>query len=186
MNYQRPLGSVKWAASVVWNQTLHSKFKATPSAYDRDCVGYYSVNCSFTGSIQPKRTWSVQNTFTFKGGTDVSFLWRHQSGARFEPCNAVETCTPRAFNGTIPADSGALSGQQVNFGKIAAHDYLDLTTRFNIEQITFTLTVQNLFNTKPPIVGNTIGSTSYNSGNTYPSSYDALGRRFAVGARVKF
>lgn len=186
VNYQRPLGSVKWAASVVWNQTLHSKFKATPSAFDRDCVGYYSVNCSFTGSIQPKRTWSVQNTFTFKGGTDVSFLWRHQSGARFEPCNAVETCTPRAFNGTIPADSGALSGQQVDFGKIYAHDYLDLTTRFNIEQITFTLTVQNLFNTKPPIVGNTIGSTSYNSGNTYPSSYDALGRRFAVGARVKF
>jgi len=26
----------------------------------------------------------------------------------------------------------------------------------------------------------------YNSGNTYPSSYDALGRRFAVGARLHF
>jgi outer membrane receptor protein involved in Fe transport len=186
LNYSRPIGSVKWTMNTVWNQTFHSKFKATPSGYDRECVGFYSVNCSFTGSIQPKRTWSVQNTFTFKGGTDLSFLWRHQSGARFEPCNAVEPCTQRAFNGTIPADSGALSGQQVNFGKIYAYDYLDLTTRFNVDQVTFTVTVQNLFDTKPPIVGNTIGSTSYNSGNTYPSTYDALGRRFAVGARVKF
>jgi len=186
LNYSRPIGSVKWTMNTVWNQTFHSKFKATPTGYNRECVGFYSVNCSFTGSIQPKRTWSVQNTFTFKGGTDLSFLWRHQSGARFEPCNAVEPCTQRAFNGTIPADSGALSGQQVNFGKIYAYDYLDLTTRFNVDQVTFTVTVQNLFDTKPPIVGNTIGSTSYNSGNTYPSTYDTLGRRFAVGARVKF
>lgn len=186
VNYSRAIGSVKWSANVVWNQTFSSKYQATPASFDRECVGFYSVNCSFTGSIQPKRNWSVQNTFTLKGGTDISFLWRHQSGARYEPCNALETCEARPFKGTIPADSGALSGQQVNFGKIYAYDYLDLTTRFNIEQVTFTVTVQNLFDTKPPVVGNTIGSTSFNSGNTYPSTYDALGRRFAVGARVKF
>ncbi len=48
------------------------------------------------------------------------------------------------------------------------------------------MTVQNFLNKKPPIVGTGIGTTSFNSGNTYPSTYDALGRRFAVGARVKF
>ena len=47
-------------------------------------------------------------------------------------------------------------------------------------------TVQNLLDKKPPIVGNTIGSTTYNSGNTFPSSYDALGRRYAVSAKLKF
>ena len=185
LNYQRPIGAVKWTLNAVANFTFHSKFKATPSGFDRECVGYYSVNCSFTGSIQPRRTWSVQNTFSFKA-MDLSLLWRHQSSAKQEPCNAVEPCTTRAFNGTIPADSGALSGQAVNFGKIDSFDYLDVTTRFNVEQFTLTFTVQNLFNTKPPIVGNTIGSTAYNSGNTFPSSYDALGRRFAIGARVKF
>jgi hypothetical protein len=35
-------------------------------------------------------------------------------------------------------------------------------------------------------VGNTIGSTSYNSGNVYPSTYDALGRRYAVSAKFRF
>ncbi len=178
LNYTRPIGSVKWTLNAVANVTFHSKFKATATSIDRECVGLYSVNCSFTGSIQPRHTWSVQNTFSLKGGMDLSLLWRHQSSARFEDGNA--------FVGTIPDGSGALSGQKVDFNKIDAFDYLDVTTRFNIEQFTFTFTVQNLFNTKPPIVGNTIGSTSYNSGNTYPSSYDALGRRFAVGARVKF
>ncbi len=177
LNYSRPIGAVKWTLNAVANVTFSSRFKATPTSIDRECVGLYSVNCSFTGSIQPRHTWSVQNTFSLRG-MDLSLMWRHQSSARYEDGNA--------FSGTIPADSGALSGQKVDFNKIDAFDYLDVTTRFNVEQFTFTFTVQNLFNTKPPIVGNTIGSTSYNSGNTYPSSYDALGRRFAVGARVKF
>ncbi|MEI6640701.1 MAG: TonB-dependent receptor [Novosphingobium sp.] len=183
LNYQRPIGAVKWSINAVANFTFHSKFKATPTSVDRECVGYYSVNCSFTGSIQPRHTWSVQNTFSLKN-VDLSFLWRHQSSAKQEPLDIPSS--GKAFAGVIPADSGALSGKTVDFGKIAAFDYLDITTRFNIEQFTLTLTVQNLFNTKPPIVGNTIGSTSYVSGNTYPSSYDALGRRFAIGARVKF
>jgi outer membrane receptor protein involved in Fe transport len=44
----------------------------------------------------------------------------------------------------------------------------------------------NLFNKKPPVVGNTIGTTTFNSGDTFPSTYDPLGRRFAAGARIKF
>ena len=36
------------------------------------------------------------------------------------------------------------------------------------------------------VVGNTIGSTTFNSGNIYPSTYDALGRRYAVSAKLKF
>ena len=46
--------------------------------------------------------------------------------------------------------------------------------------------MQNLFDKEPPFVGSTIGTTSFNSGNTYPSTYDALGRRYAVSARLRF
>jgi outer membrane receptor protein involved in Fe transport len=59
--------------------------------------------------------------------------------------------------------------------------------RFNVsDHVTFTVAAQNLFNRKPPVVGASIGSTSYNSGNTFPSTYDALGRRFAASVRLKF
>ena len=73
------------------------------------------------------------------------------------------------------------------FRKIKAEHYFDLTGRFHVsDEITITLTAQNLFDNKPKVVGNTIGSTSYNSGNVYPSTYDALGRRYAIAAKFRF
>ena len=66
-------------------------------------------------------------------------------------------------------------------------DSAGLTGRFHAsDELTFTLTVQNLLDNKPKVVGNTIGSTSYNSGNVYPSTYDALGRRYTVAAKLRF
>ena len=96
---------------------------------------------------------------------------------------------PSRASSPSPARSarGALAGEEVNFGKIGAYDWFDLALRFGVtENFDLTMTVQNLFDKKPPVVGSTIGTTSFNSGNTYPSTYDALGRRFAVGARLKF
>jgi hypothetical protein len=46
--------------------------------------------------------------------------------------------------------------------------------------------VQNLLDKDPPDVGNTIGTTTFNSGNTYPSVYDPLGRRYTVGVNLRF
>jgi outer membrane receptor protein involved in Fe transport len=92
-----------------------------------------------------------------------------------------------AFSGPLPVGFGYREGETVDFGKIGAYDWFDLTLRFNVnDNLTFTAAVQNLFDKDPPVVGSSIGTTSYNSGNTYPSTYDALGRRFAVSARIKF
>ena len=89
------------------------------------------------------------------------------------------------FKGTIGA--GALAGTDVDFGRIKAYDYFDFATRFGVnDNFDLTVTVTNLFDRQPPLVGGTVGSASFNSGNTYPSTYDALGRRFNVGARIKF
>ena len=94
----------------------------------------------------------------------------------------TEGSQKRAFVGT-----DAVTGQKVNYGYIKPYDYFDLSGRVSIvENLTLTLTVQNIGNRKPPVVGSTIGSTQFNSGNTFPSTYDALGRRYAVSARLKF
>ena len=184
MNYSHDFGAVKWNASFVGNYTLHQKFKATPTGIDRDCVGYFSVNCGFTGSIPPKYQWSLRNTLTY-GKWDMSVLWRHIAGVEHEPLDIIDQGP--FFSGTAPAGTGPIAGTQVDFNKIPAYDYFDLTLRWNVnDNFTFTAAVQNLFDKQPPVVGNTAGSTSYNSGNTYPSTYDALGRRFAFSARVKF
>ena len=184
-NYSNDLGIAKWNSSLVVNHTISSKYQATPSAVNRECVGFYSANCGFTGSMQPSWQWSWRNTFTF-GKLDASVLWRHISGMAQEPLDIIDNGA--AFNGTLPTRDGfALGGKQVNMGEIPAYDYFDLTLRFSVnDNISLTAAVQNLFDKAPPLVGSSIGTTTFNSGNTFPSTYDALGRRFAVSARVKF
>lgn len=210
MNYSHEFGDIKWASSFTGNWTNHSKFQATPSGLNRECAGYYSVNCSFTGSIQPKYQFSWRNTVSY-GKLDVSLLWRWVSKVRFEPqqldddAAAADAANRNSAGVLLPIDLNRI-GQtgfqgcpnyqtsddggcmvEEEFRQIKAHSYFDLTLRWNVnDNFTFTAAVQNLFNKQPPLLGNTIGSTSYNSGNTYPSTYDALGRRFALSARVKF
>ncbi|MEL4403099.1 hypothetical protein AAEJ42_23000, partial [Shewanella algae] len=81
LNYARAFGTVKWTLAASGNYTFHSKYQATATSLDRECVGYYSVNCNYSGSLQPKYTWSVRNTFT-KGSVDLSLLWRHISSMK--------------------------------------------------------------------------------------------------------
>ena len=204
VNYRRDLGDVKLNLSFFGNWTNRSRFQAIvpgsvvptgssigaglalPATITRECVGFYSQNCgspgsagpsSSAGSLQPEFTWNQRTTLSF-GDVDVSLLWRHISPMRAEP-GVV------AFQGTL--EGGALDGREVNFGRISSYNYFDLATRVGVnENFDFTFTVTNLFDRDPPIVGGTIGSTSFNSGNTYPSTYDALGRRYSVAARLKF
>lgn len=168
INYAKDLGFANWSLAANGNWTNKSTFQATPTSDNRDCVGLYSVNCA---SIQPKFSWSVRNTLTF-GAADVSLLWRYIDGVKYEDGDAFV---------------GELNGRQVDFNSIPAEHYFDLTGRFHAsDELTFTLTVQNLLDNQPKVVGNSIGSTSYNSGNVYPSTYDALGRRYTVAAKFRF
>jgi len=179
VNYSRDIHVAKLGLSFLGNYTPHNRFKNSPTAdVDRDCIGYISANC---GSLQPKFQWSQRTTLGFDS-FDVSLLWRHIDKFRQEPQSVLEGAAPLAFVGT-----DAVTGKQVNYGYIKPFDYFDLSTRIAVmENLSLTITAQNIGNRKPPIVGSNIGSTAYNSGNTFPSTYDALGRRYAVTARVKF
>jgi outer membrane receptor protein involved in Fe transport len=186
VNYRRDLGVAKLNLSFTGNWTNRSKFEAAPGSGILSCVGLYGQNCgspgsagpsSSAGSLQPEFSWNQRTTITVES-IDLSLLWRHVGAMQVE--DGVTT-----FNGTLTA--GSLAGKSYNFGKIDAYDYFDLAARFGVsDNFDMTVTVTNLFDRQPPIVGGTIGSTSFNSGNTYPSTYDTLGRRFVVGARIKF
>jgi outer membrane receptor protein involved in Fe transport len=183
-NYRRNLeilGGVGLDMNFVLSWVESFKFQAVAGeTIDRQCAGLYSPNCSFNGiaangSILPKWQWTMRTTLTF-GDIDVSLLWRHIDRVEYEFAD-----TAPAFRGTVPGFG------DVDFNRIPAYDYFDLTTRFAInDNLSLVFSVQNLFDKAPPLVGNTIGTTSFNSGNTYPSTYDALGRRFVASARIRF
>ena len=185
VNYKTALtDDIGLALSFNGNYTFKSTFNAfvlNPEAINRDCTGYFSTNC---GSLQPDFSWSQRTTLSFEN-IDVSLLWRHLSAMEQEPLDVIDSGP--FFNGTVGSSVLGVGGQTLNFGKIKAYDYFDLSTRINAsENLTITLTVQNLLDKDPPVTGNNAGSTTYNSGNTFPSTYDALGRRYAVTAKLRF
>jgi iron complex outermembrane receptor protein len=171
-NYSRDVGLFKLGLNFNANYTFHNKFKSSPTSINRDCVGLYGVSCA---SIQPKFSFNQRTTLGFSN-FDISVLWRHLSGENVESDDA---------NGNQV--SGAAAGFYGPFSHIKSYDYFDLTGRVVItENLDLTLTVQNLADRRPPVVGQNIGATAFNSGNTYPSTYDALGRRFAFSARIRY
>ncbi len=181
VNYSRDIGFAKLALTFSGNYTHDSKFQATPTSIDRECTSFYSNGC---GSLQPKFQWSQRTTLSFKQ-IDVSLLWRHLDKFEQEP---LDLAVNPAFVGNLQAGvANPLSGTAVNFQKVPSTDYFDLSTRVAVnDHLSLTLSVQNLLDKQPPLTGSTIGPTAFNSGNTYPSTFDALGRRFAVQARLKF
>lgn len=189
ISYNRRVGSAKLNATFNGNWTDHSRFQSSSSSVNRDCVGYYSANC---GSIQPKFQWNERTSLDF-GNVGISLLWRHLDAVNYEPL-AAAAGSP-LFSGTIVNGAGAtgtgvyspLGGTVVNFNHIKAYDYFDLSGRVNIaKHFEVIASVKNLFDRQPPVVGATAGTTAQNSGNTYPSTYDPVGRDFNVTARITF
>ncbi len=153
--------------------TNKNLFQATPTAINRECVGFYSVNCN----PQSEFSFQQRTSVTFEDDFTLSLRWRFLSGVEQEPQDIIDN--GQAFIGNSP-----LFGD-VDFTQIPSESYFDLSFQWDVsENILFTLTAQNLFDNQPTVVGSNIGSTAFNSGNVYPSSYDTLGRRY--GASIKF
>lgn len=188
LNWRRDLGFAELSLGFNANYTFNSEFQASPTAYNRDCVGYYSANCL---SIQPDYQWNQRTTLSFDD-VDVSLYWRHIAGVEYEGqasdflARGFTATNRNLFSGTITG-RGALVGRNENFNRIKAADYFDLTVRFDVtDNLELTLQAYNILNEQPPIVGSSAGSTSFNGGNTYPSTYDSIGRRFAAAVRLQF
>ncbi len=73
------------------------------------------------------------------------------------------------------------------YSKIGSYSYFDLAGVWNVnDHVRVNLTIDNLFDKQPPVVGNTIGNTGTNSGNTFPQFYDTVGRFYTLGATITF
>ena len=159
------------------NENIFNTNPANPDSINRDCVGFFSVNC---GSIQPEFTFSQRTTVSFDDEFRLSLRWRYLSGVEQEPDDILNGNGP-AFQGNSP-----LFGD-VDFQNIPAESYFSLTGQWDVsENVLFTVTIDNLLDNAPTVVGNNIGSTAFNSGNTYPSTYDAIGRRYSASVKFNF
>jgi outer membrane receptor protein involved in Fe transport len=148
------------------NQVNSYKFRATPTSVERDCLGYYSIACNnVVNAPVYKRKFNQRTNWNF-GDWSLGYNWRYVSGVIEEPGGTV----------FLPA-----------FSSIPAYHYIDLSAGWKVNKsVRVSLSVNNAANKKPPIVGGSIGGTGPNSGNTFPQSYDAVGRYVTLGASMKF
>ncbi|HEU0043071.1 TonB-dependent receptor domain-containing protein [Sphingomonas sp.] len=195
-NYNRQFGDVGFNFNFVGNWTNELRFRASPSSVDRECVGYFSANCGPSlGQIQPEFSFQ-QRTTVEVGGASLSLLWRFLDSVQYEgqapdfAARGFLATNRNLFNGTITNAAGAnstVAGRNVNFNRIPVYHYFDLTAQFEVmRNFQLTLGVLNLLDKDPPITGAQAGSTGANSGNTFPSTYDPLGRTFAATVRLNF
>jgi len=175
VSYGREITSdVRWASRLVGNWTDSSTFQAvTGVSVNRECVSLYSSSCE---SIQPKFTSNWRNTITWRD-LDVSLNWRYLSNNEYE-----NRATNTAFSGQPEGQS-----RTSNFNRTGPYHLFDLSLRYQVfENLSVTGVVSNLLDREPPLTGAFIGATGFNSGNTYPSTFDTLGRRFSISARLSF
>lgn len=155
----------KWGSvRVTYNASLYTKNESQTLSVAPvlDCLGVYSTSCDPVHEFR-----SLQRTIWSVGDWQFSYLWRHLS-----ELNLTESQKGDVFDG---------------FEHIDAHDYFDLAATWDMnDSVTWTFSVANVFDKDPPIIGNETGTTSYNSGNTFPSNFDTLGRVYALGVSLKY
>jgi outer membrane receptor protein involved in Fe transport len=70
--------------------------------------------------------------------------------------------------------------------KIASRNYYDVNVLWNASKsLELRAGIENLLDTKPIVVGTDRGPQAADT-NTFQGLYDAVGRRFFAGARVRF
>ncbi len=168
VRYRLPLRNVgldaKWGRldlSLSATQTTKYEFQTIPGTPLLDCLGFYSTSCSPSPKVKftQRATWSV-------GDWAFGYNWRYTS-------KIIEQPGGQAF--------------RPEFSTIKAYSLVDASVDWNVtKNLRLKLSVANLFDKAPPLTGSTIGATSQNSGNTFPSYYDVVGRAYTFGATLKF
>ncbi|WP_231638886.1 TonB-dependent receptor domain-containing protein [Aurantiacibacter marinus] len=141
-----------------------------------ECAGRFGTTCN---NPTPSFKWTNRLSWV-DGPMTVSTRWRHLSAVDDDDDNTDYT----AFNG---------------IERIKAYDLIDLTLSYDFnEALTFSVGVNNLFDTlpdTPTFDANGVVQGRPNSlllgdnqeqANTYPSTYDVLGRDFFASVLVRF
>lgn len=145
------------------NYTFENAYQidATDPTTFRECAGYFGVNC---GEPTPEYKHTMQTSWLY-GPLTTSVRWRMIGGV------------------DLPADEVSTFGIGDASDDIGTANYLDVTMQYAVnENLDLTVGVQNILGKDAPLLGSTVNEQA----NTYPATYETLGRQLFFGASVKF
>src|SRR5215469_14714290 len=178
-NYRLPIGGL---GSLLFNfqGTYLKELVTTPvqtSGANYDCKGLFGPVC---GGGNPEWRHVFNTTWSTPwSGLDINVRWRYYGS------NTVETSS------TNPLLAGAFYAP---LSHIPAYSYFDLQGSFNIyKNLKLSLGVNNITDkVQPLVIGSACTTASPNAsgancnGNTYPGTYDAMGRYIFTSISAQF
>jgi outer membrane receptor protein involved in Fe transport len=162
--YTRHLGSIGTLNVNFVGTYLKELFSAFPGS-DVECAGFFGGSC---GTPNPKWRHKLRVGLTMPNGMGASVAWRYfGSTDLFDP---------------QPEKSPGQGGSPVaDLAGIDAVSYFDLAFTARVAQkLNLRIGVNNIFDKDPPLTE--LGA----NGNTYPQTYDAMGRYMFAGFTVDF
>jgi iron complex outermembrane recepter protein len=193
VSYTQPVGSLGNLALSMIGTYLDSYKIDNGLTTPYDCAGLYGPTCSVGGTTDagapmPKWRHKLRATLQTPVGVGVSLQWRYVGKVKAETLSS----NPSLNSPNVDATAPDVFGPGL---KIGAQSYFDLATTFDIaDSYTFRLGVNNILDKQPPLVtsgnanvsGTNLCPTGPCNGNTYPATYDALGRYIYAGVTLKF
>ena len=143
-----------------------------------DCAGFYGATCSggTISSSAPMPEWrhKARVTWATPWNLGLSLQWRRVGKVKHERLSD---------DATLQAAPPVLSQ------RISAQNYFDASVTYDIlDRIHLRAGINNLLDNDPPLITASAGSCPAGpcNGNTYPGTWDALGRYVWLGATIDF
>jgi iron complex outermembrane receptor protein len=178
LNFRQTLGRFG-ATDYVLNGTYVGSFvtepypagPGRPASGNYNCAGYFGATC---GQPLPKLRTTLTATWeTPIRSLDVGLRWRHFGNTEVDLANP----------------SPLLAGSfQKSYQYTGTRDYLDLTANYALfKSVRLLVGVNNVLDKDPPILPTSaFGSLVLFNGNTWPQTYDTLGRFVFVNLKADF
>jgi iron complex outermembrane recepter protein len=171
-DYRTTLGEnkIRWQFVGTWVDKL--VIQPLTNGFEYDCAGYYGITC---GNPNPEFRFNTNVKFTTADDFGLTVRWRYYSSVKVDTLSPDVDLNGGTPNSPTPADD-----------KIAAYSYFDLLFSLPIKDTaTFRIGVNNIFDKDPPIISQ--GSLGgFGNGNTFPGTYDQLGRYVFVNLTADF
>jgi outer membrane receptor protein involved in Fe transport len=168
LDWSFPAGPGSVSLSVVGSYFLHYKVASLESNPMTDYAGTFgTTDAGLTGAAF---RWQTLTTLGYSlGKANISLQWQHRPATK----NSGSAVAPTPISGG------------------PAYDMFNLNASYSVtDNLTVRAGIDNLFNTAPPLTGiNTAANVSLGQqpgGSFNALYYDDLGRRFSLGANLKF
>ncbi|MEQ1865436.1 MAG: TonB-dependent receptor [Micropepsaceae bacterium] len=157
--------------------TYVESYEFTPftGAEPYECVGLHGWTCGTLVSPTPDWRHKLRATWSTDWDVDLSVAWRHISESLYDGNLDVAV-----FNDAALCDGPCGDEAQ---GAIPAYNYIDLAFSWAMsDHITLLGGVNNVTDEVLPLVDNDFAT----NGNSYPETYDALGREAFISMTTRF